>query len=61
MAINVTANAGAGEAFRLWKRTLMEWKRHRADRMERERQDRLSLLGEEFAKFSMASAATTKK
>jgi len=61
MAISVTGNAGAGEAFRLWKRTLMEWKRHRADRMERERQDRLAVLGEEFARFSMACAATTKK
>lgn len=52
-ALAVDVKAGKGEAFRLWKRLVIEWERQRAERMEKERQERLLRLGEDLAKFTM--------
>lgn len=52
-ALAVDVKAGTSEAFRLWKRLVIEYEHQRRERMEKERQERLLRLGEDLAKFTM--------
>jgi hypothetical protein len=60
-ALQVDVSAGKGEAFRLWKRLVIEFERKRRTRQEQERQERLLLLGEDWAKFTIPYDVTNKR
>ena len=60
-ALAVGAAGGKSDAFRLWKRRVIEFERRRRDRVEKERQEWLILLGEDLAKLTMPYATAKKQ